>query len=64
MNTLVKVMKVEWATIAKMAPSLKSGTGVMEEVLLHRLHTIAKKINLLVLKEAAAAEHMIVMVKR
>jgi hypothetical protein len=52
------LMKAEWPQIAKMATSLKSGTGVVEEALLRKLHSSAKKINLLCVRFNDAAEKL------
>lgn len=64
LDELVALMNQEWTQIAKMATSLKSGTGVVEEALLRKLHITIRKINLLCLKNNEAAEHMIYRVKR
>jgi hypothetical protein len=64
LDTLVGLMQSEWQQISRMAPSLKSGTGVMEEALLHKLHRVAKQANLLCMKDDSAAEAMIERIKR
>lgn len=64
LDTLVGLMQSEWRQISRMAPSLKSGTGVMEEALLHKLHRVAKQANLLCMKDEGAADALIQRTKR
>ena len=59
LDSLVALMKTEWPQIAKMATSLKSGTGVVEEALVRKLNGTVKKINLLCLRFNAASDKMI-----
>uniref|UniRef100_A0A061RC00 Uncharacterized protein n=1 Tax=Tetraselmis sp. GSL018 TaxID=582737 RepID=A0A061RC00_9CHLO len=64
MDRLVALMRAEWPQIVRMAPSLKSGTGVVEEALMRKLHAAVGRLNLLCVRCPEAADRMIDKAKR